>query len=287
MMPASVTGVADTIRFFFNLYDRELIALLLTLPRFYAFLYTSQLLVATSVPRTARTAAILSLSIIVIPINIAHVDDFDRTVPTFALYFVKEIAIGFVLGYLVGWVFWAVQSAGALIDNQRGASIASSIDPLQGHESSPLGILFSQAFLTYIFTTGAVLQIFGLFYQSYVLWPATRGVPILSETFPILALGLADEALRFVVVLAGPIVAVMFLAEFALAIVSRFAPQVQVFVLAMPIKSALAIFMLIFYFSILLPAASDKLSFFRGYIDLFYSVMQFSQLPPPPEAVPQ
>ena len=32
----------------------------------------------------------------------------------------------------------------------------------------------------------------------------------------------------------------MFLAEFALAMISRFAPQIQVFILAMPIKSALA-----------------------------------------------
>ena len=38
----------------------------------------------------------------------------------------------------------------------------------------------------------------------------------------------------------------MFLAEFALAMVSRFAPQIQVFILAMPIKSILAIFVLIF-----------------------------------------
>ena len=52
-----------------RLFDTEIIALLLTLPRIYAFLGTSQLLNPASVPRIARTAAILSLSIVVVPVN--------------------------------------------------------------------------------------------------------------------------------------------------------------------------------------------------------------------------
>jgi len=53
------------------------------------------------------------------------------------------------------------------------------------------------------------------------------------------------------VVLSAPLIVAMFLAEFALALVSRFAPQLQVFFLAMPIKSALAVLLLIFYGPIL------------------------------------
>lgn len=271
---------------YFGLFDKQVVALLLTLPRIYAFLATSQLLPATSVPRLARAAAILVLSIIAVPINLAHIDSFDGSVPSYALFFAKEYAIGFVLGYIVGWIFWAVQSAGALIDNQRGAAIAASIDPLQGHETSPLGILFSHAFLTYIFATGAVLPILGLLYQSFLLWPATRGVPILSDEFPVLALSIVDHAMRIVVVIGGPIVAIMFLAEFALAMVSRFAPQVQVFILAMPIKSALAIFILIFYFMHFLPYATEQLQIFQAYTQRFYETMQFSSELPVPARPP-
>ena len=271
-----MNDLATVFRLFYTFFDREIIALILTLPRIFAFMSSSQLLSTTAVPRMARTAAIISLAVIAVPINYAHLDSFDRTAASYALYFVKEYAIGFVLGYIVGWIFWAVQSAGALIDNQRGAAIAASIDPLQGHETSPMGILFGQAFLTYVFITGAALPIIGLLYRSFVLWPATRGVPILSDEFPALALAIADNAMRIVVIIGGPVVAVMFLAEFALAMISRFAPQVQVFILAMPIKSALAIFILIFYFSRLLPYAVDQLSTFETYMDQFYRVMQFS-----------
>lgn len=288
-----MSNIQEIIKLFLGLYDREVMAMLLTLPRIYAFMATSQLIAQTAVPRMARTAIILTLAMVAAPINYAHIGSFDRTIPSYALFFIKETAIGFILGYIVGWVFWAVQSAGALIDNQRGAAIAASIDPLQGHETSPLGILFSQAFVTYVFSSGAVLPIFGLLYHSFALWPATNGIPILTDEFPELALAIADQAMRIVIVIAGPIVAIMFLAEFALAIVSRFAPQVQVFILAMPIKSALAIFILIFYFSRLLPYATDQLQVFEPYMNRFYEVMRFSSgletsphVLPRPEGVP-
>ena len=59
-------------------------------------------------------------------------------------------------------------AAGALIDNQRGAAIAESLDPLQGHQSSPLGNLFSIGITTYLFLTGGI--------QTASYW--------LLETFP-------------------------------------------------------------------------------------------------------
>lgn len=266
-------GLRETLLLFYGLFDREVIALLLSLPRVYTFMAASGLLVATSVPRVARVAIVLSLAAIPLGVNLQHVDGFDRQITTYAAYFAKEAALGFVLGYLVGWVFWAVQSAGALIDNQRGSSMASSIDPLQGQETSTLGIAFSQVFLTYIYVAGGVLPIIGLLYRSFALWPATRALPILGDRFPALMLGVFDQAVRFVAVIGAPIVVVMFLAEFALAMVSRFAPQIQVFILAMPIKSGLAMFMLIFYFSTLLPYAVGETSLFQGYVASLYDLL--------------
>jgi type III secretion protein T len=272
--------MADTLRFFLKLFEVEIVALLLTLPRIYAFLATSQLLNPGAVPRMARSVAILVLAIPAIPLNYAAAQIFARTPEAMAFHFIKEIAIGFLLGYLFGWVFWVVQAAGALIDNQRGAAIASSIDPLQGHESSPLGLLFSQAFLTYLFATGAVLQIFGILYTSYALWPSTSVFPVIPPNFPEMMLRLFDNAFRVAVVMGAPIIAAMFMAEFALALVSRFAPQLQVFVIAMPIKSGLAIFMLIFYFTYLMPFAALQTEAAKGYVTYLYQMLgQPSELP--------
>jgi type III secretion protein T len=57
--------------------------------------------------------------------------------------------------------------------------------------------------------------------------------------------------------LSAPAIIAMFLAELGLALVSRFAPQLQVFFLAMPIKSALALFVLVMYMGTLLDYSGE------------------------------
>jgi type III secretion protein T len=267
-------------------YDVYIVALLLSLPRLYAFLDISQLLNSSLVPALPRTATILVLTAIAVPINLEYAAAFDRSALSFFLYFAKEYAIGFLCGYVVSWVFWVVQAAGGMIDSQRGASIASSIDPLQGQETSPLGNLFSQAFLTYVFSTGGFLIVLGTLYNSYVIWPASKAVPVIVDAFPVMILSVFDNAMRLAFVLAAPILAIMFLAEFALAMISRFSPQVQVFVLAMPIKSALAVMVLIIYFPSLFPFANQQLFGAGKYVEQLYGIMRAAESIKRPAFVP-
>jgi type III secretion protein T len=99
-------------------------------------------------------------------------------------------------------------------------------------------------------------------------------------------LGLLDNAMQLVFVIAAPILAVMFLAEFALALISRFSPQVQVFVLAMPIKSILAIFVLIFYIPTFIPFSERQFLTFENYIGQLYQLLKFGERIEPPKIIP-
>ena len=263
----------------FQAYESYLLALLITLPRIYAFLITAQILGPAAVPRLARNAAILIFCMPLVPLNLTYADTVDRTLATIVYFFLKEFAIGFVFGYMIGWIFWMITAVGDFIDNQRGAAIASSIDPLQGTETSPLGNLFSQAFVTYFYSIGGMLIILQFLYTSYALWPVNEPFPILSDRFPALALDVIDHAMRTMFVFAAPVVALMFIAEFALAMVSRFAPQIQVFILAMPIKSGIAVLILVFYVSLLFPYAADQRSFFEVWTDQLYAIFETGRRP--------
>ncbi len=264
----------DVVVSIWKTFDAQIMALILTLPRIYAFLDASQLLNSSAVPTLPRGVAILSLALLAVPINLEYASGVDLSAAWLAFYFGKEFVVGFLSGYIVSLMFWVVQAAGELIDNQRGSAIASSIDPLQGEESTPLGNLFSQAFLTYIFSAGLFLPVLGVLYRSFVLWPATKALPVLSDTFPAMMLGLFDGAMRLAFVLAAPIVAIMFIAEFALAMISRFSPQIQVFVLAMPIKSILAIMVLTFYVGELFPFAGYQSLLATGAIEQLFKLMK-------------
>jgi len=63
---------------------------------------------------------------------------------------------------------------------------------------------------------------------------------------------------------AAPVLVAMFLAEVGLALVSRFAPQLQVFFMAMPIKSALAMLVLMLYASALFDHAAGQVQTLGG-----------------------
>ncbi|MCP8939528.1 type III secretion system export apparatus subunit SctT [Alsobacter sp. SYSU M60028] len=271
----------EPVRALLSLFDREWMAFLITLPRLYGFLAGSQVFAPTAVPRLARTAVVFVLAIPAAPVHFEAAAALKGHPFLLAAHFGKDYAIGLLLGYLIGWIVWTVGGAGALIDNQRGAAIASSIDPLLGQESSPLGLLFSQAFVTYIMATGAFLGMLGVAYGSFRLWPAGRAMPILGPETPALVLQIFDAGMAMILLLAGPIVAAMFIAEFALALVSRFAPQIQVFVVAMPIKSGIAALMLVFYCSYLLPFATRKLIDQQGAIAGYFRLID-ARSPPGP-----
>jgi len=275
-MESAISSVVEM----FRQFEGYLLAFLLALPRAYAFITASQLMAPTAVPRLARTVAILVISLPITPLMLPYTDLFVGQVGLFIAFFFKEFVLGFLLGYLVFWLFWAVQAAGTLIDNQRGAAIASSIDPLQGHEAAPLGLLFSQAFVTYFFSVGGFLIITMLLYRSYVIWPITELIPITITAFPALIFSVLDTGMRLTFILAAPIVAIMFLAEFALAMVSRFAPQVQVFILAMPIKSALAVVVLIFYIPLMMDFAVHQQTGITAFFDQFYEIMRVGNSQP-------
>lgn len=74
---------------------------------------------------------------------------------------------------------------------------------------------------------------------------------------PLVVLGAVDEMLRTTVVISAPAIIVMFLATIGLGLVNRTAPQLNVFFLSMPVKSALGIALLIVY----LPFIMDMLMY--------------------------
>lgn len=171
----------------------------------------------------------------------------------------KEVFVGFVLGYCFAIPFWLFQAVGFIIDNQRGASIAATLDPLTGNDSSPLGQLFLQAFIVFLLSSGGMQLVLGCVYDSFLLWPPATWLPRLSPASVPLLLDELDRLMRLALVLASPVLIVMFLAEMGLALISRFVPQLQVFFIAMPIKSALAFLVLSMYVGTLFLRTGDIL----------------------------
>jgi len=102
-------------------------------------------------------------------------------------------------------------------------------------------------------------MLLGAIYSSYRVWPVFSFFPNLTaEAIPYF-LGLLDWVIGFTILLAAPVVIAMFMTEFSLGLVSRFAPQLNVFFLAMPIKSAVGTLILVIYAGLLMSFFQDEL----------------------------
>ena len=104
---------------------------------------------------------------------------------------------------------------------------------------------------------GAILVFLGALYSSYSIWPVfAKGVSFAPDA-PVQVLGTLDGMLKTTVVISAPVIIIMFLATLGLGLVNRTAPQLNVFFLSMPVKSALGVAMLIIY----LPFIMDMLMY--------------------------
>ena len=184
--------------------------------------------------------------------------------PTLALLVLKEALVGLMIGLAFGIPFWGAEAAGDVLDFHRGASAAYLIDPSATSEASITGTLFVLMMLTlFVLFGGALILAEGL-YQSYALWPALAFLPSFEPQSHDLLLAFLDRIMMLALVLAGPLVIAMFLSELALALINRFAPQMNVFDLSLAIKGIVfaallpvyAIF-LVEYFKDLLPVEGN------------------------------
>lgn len=220
----------------------------LSLPRMIAVFTILPFLSKTMLGGTLlRNAVAFSLALILLPVVI-HEKRFANIEPFFWLVLIlKETFLGIIIGFLATIPFWAIEAVGFVVDNQRGASMASSMNPLSGSQASPLGILLIQMSVTMFFVGGSFILFLGMVYTSYSVWPIFSILPKPEISTALFFVDQLDFLLRFTAVFAAPILIAMFLAEFGLALVSRFAPQLNVFFLAMPVKSAVALVILIVY----------------------------------------
>jgi flagellar biosynthetic protein FliR len=169
---------------------------------------------------------------------------------------VSEVAIGAALGFVVQLFFTAVQFAGELLDVTGGFTLQPAYDPLAMTMNSVVGKLHSLLATTLLFTSNGHLLIVRGFATSYEGLPVSGGFPAESVAHVVMT----AFSMMFLAALqiAGPMVAVLLLADVALALLSRAAPALNIFAIGFPVKIMLTLALLGLTFP-LLPPALDAL----------------------------
>lgn len=204
------------------------------------------------IPGVVRQVMLFGISMVLFPYMLEVIPRDQLNIEVLVPIYLKESLIGFVIGYLASMVFWIGDSIGFFVDNQRGASMAMAFDPMVGEQTSPLGMMIGKAVVALFVTIGGLLALLTVIFQSYLLWPAFSFTPDLHAYFPAEILAIFDDLIRQSLLYAAPVMMILFFSEFGLGLMNRFAPQLNVFFLSMPIKSGIAMFLFVIYAEFLL-----------------------------------
>ena len=243
-------------------FKDHIIVYSLTLPRLVsAFAMLAFLSRQTLGGTLTRNGVLFSLALILYPLVYAEIEIINSLSHGLLLLLViKEVFIGVLMGFIIATMFWAIEAVGSFIDNQRGATMASSMDPLTGDQASPMGTFLMNTIIAVFFITGLFLVFMESVYASYSVWPISSFFPELNVDIVVFLLEHFGQIVLLAVVLGAPVIIAMFVAEFGLMLIGRFAPQLNIFFMSMSIKSAVSNFILIVFLATIIGYFGDKLA---------------------------
>ncbi|STQ90140.1 type III secretion protein T [Iodobacter fluviatilis] len=180
----------------------------------------------------------------------------------YAVLALKEAVVGLALGCMVAFPFWVFHAIGAYIDVARGATISSSIDPVNGLESAETSNLLNLFAGVIFLEAGGMQLLLSLLIDSYQQVGLLNSIEIRLETLiPYLGRLVANSFM-----LAAPVLLTLILSEVLLGLLSRFTPQMNAFSVSLTIKSMIAFFIFMIYFGPVFPGEMMKMmGDFAGY----------------------
>ena len=155
-----------------------------------------------------------------------------------ALEFIAAMLQGFVIGIVIGFIttlFLSVfQLGGEVMDMQMGLSMASMYDPATRANISVTGNLLTSMYVLIFFISNAHLALFTVVIQSFQVIPL--GVGQISNQVAVYFIELMYYIFLYAVQLSLPIIVTEIIAEFAVGILMRLVPNINVFVINIQIK---------------------------------------------------
>ncbi|PCI75112.1 type III secretion protein [Candidatus Aerophobetes bacterium] len=196
-------------------------------------------------PIMGRVALMLSLAVTFLPFIASHITTPVAFDIAFVQYSLKELVVGFVIGFFMTIPFLMAQTGGTIIDYLRGASIMRSQDPTMKSQSSPIGTFYNFMLILVFFQMNGPFIFFDALIKSYQLIPLTSffnpELLHMKNAFWSQCFEIVTQVVTIGLQLSAPCLVAILMAELFLGIANRLAPQVQVSMLGMPLKSFLGI----------------------------------------------
>ena len=207
---------------FYDLMQNHAAVFLLMLTRVTGIFILSPFFGSLNVPQTIRVGAAVAFSFAIFPV----VDGLGAvaapgSVLGFAAAVVRELFVGWLIGFVAYVSFAAINMAGKLMDMQVGFSIVNVMDPTSGQQIPLIGsFLYNLGLIVFVVTNGHHVLISALV-ESF------RSVPLLAMSFTV---GIFVTGAQIAI----PVTFAVLMTNVGLGILARTMPQLNIFVVGVP-----------------------------------------------------
>ena len=145
----------------------------------------------------------------------------------------QQVGIGLAIGFVVRLVFAAVELAGEVVGFQMGLNFAAFFDPTLGAQSSAVARFFGQMTALLFVVMNGHLMVLMAVTQSFKSFPVDQN--FLQSLGRMKLYQLGSDLFASALWIALPMVGMLMFANLALGIISRVAPQMNIFAVGFPI----------------------------------------------------
>ncbi|MGC3991892.1 MAG: flagellar biosynthetic protein FliR [Chthoniobacteraceae bacterium] len=145
-----------------------------------------------------------------------------------------EVVVGLLMGMAVRLLFYALEMAGQIIATEVGLIMSSSLDPITEGTSSPPTQMLAYFGAVIFFACGAHHAVIFAFARSFELVPPAAGNfdPHVVD----IVVTESGKIFLLAVQMSAPLIAINFLVNFSLAILSKAAPTINAFSLSQSVQ---------------------------------------------------
>jgi len=199
-----------------------------------AIMMSAPLFDSKTIPVIFKAGLAIAISIVLVPVlNLNNIVFVEEIIP-FGIGLAGEIILGIIIGLSVKLVFAGIQLAGKLTGLQMGFAIADILDPITSSQVSITGQFnFLVAMLIFLIINAHHWFLIALA-ESFQLIPPFNFnfTTAIIEQIMILAGNLFVIAVK----VGAPVIAALLITSVTMGLIARTVPQMQIFIVAMPLK---------------------------------------------------
>jgi len=224
-----------------DFYD-QIDMFLLVFTRMIALLVVVPVFSDKSVPEIAKAGLACLVAIIIMVASPPMSVHYDASIIGYGFLVIKEIIVGLAIGFTIYIIFQIFFFVGQLISMSSGLSMSNMFDPTLGRQVPVLGSLYNYTASTIFLVTNGHHIIFKAIVHSYLIIPIGKSQISASIIDQFITLLTNYFIISFKI--AAPIMVTMFILDFALGILARTAPQMNMFVIGFPVKIMISLIMI-------------------------------------------